>query len=297
MGSAVKFAHSLILLVFAALPGLAAESHPVTLWQIDGKHNVVFLLGSIHMLRADDHPLPAVVEAAYDEAEALVMELDMDDLDPAATQAAFNRAGMLADGRTLADLMGETAYAEAARLADAVDIPLDMLGQTKPWLAAMTVEMMLLFRIGFDPSLGIDMTMAARAQSDGKPISGLETVDDQLSFLDGLPLEAQRAMLLETLRDGADIENSIDAMITAWRNGDVETLESGLTEAFDDHEALSRMLIEARNRRWVEAIVGLLDDDEDYLVVVGALHLVGDLGVPGLLETRGTHIRQLSEPE
>ena len=293
----MNIVRGLIVLVFAAMPGLAAAGHPVTLWQIEGKHNVVFLLGSIHMLRAADHPLPAVVEAAYDEAEALVMELDMDDLDPVATQAAFNRVGMLADGRTLADLMGDAGYAEAARLADAIGIPLDMLGQTKPWLAAMTVEMMLLFRIGFDPSLGIDMTMAARAQSDGKPITGLETVDDQLSFLDGLPLEAQRAMLLETLRDGADIETSIDAMIAAWRNGDVETLESGLIDAFDDHEALSSTLIEARNRRWVESILRLLEDDEDYLVVVGALHLVGDQGVPGLLETRGTHIRQLSEPE
>jgi len=293
----VRLAHGVLLLILAAPPGLADGKHPLTLWQIQGNDNVVFLLGSIHMLRATDHPLPAAVEAAYDEAEALVMELDMDDLDPAATQAAFNRAGMLADGRTLADLMGDAGYAEAARLAEAVDIPLDMLGQTKPWLAAMTVEMMMLFRIGFDPSLGIDMTMAARAQSDGKPITGLETVDEQLSFLDGLPLEAQRAMLLETLRDSADIETSIDAMVTAWRNGDVETLESGLVDAFDDHEALSRTLIEARNRRWVERILALLDDDEDYLVVVGALHLVGDQGVPGLLETRGTHIRQLSEPE
>ena len=43
------------------------------------------------------------------------------------------------------------------------------------------------------------------------------------------------------------------------------------------------MLIEARNRRWVERILALLDDDEDYLVVVGALHLVGDYGLPCLL--------------
>lgn len=293
----MRLAHACLLLILAAQPVFAAGTHPVTLWQISGDDNVVFLLGSIHMLRATDHPLPAAVEAAYEEAEALVMELDMDDLDPAATQAAFNRAGVLADGRTLADLMGEAGYAEASRLAEAVDIPLEMLAQTKPWLAAMTVEMLLLFRIGFDPSLGIDMTMATRAQSDGKPITGLETVDEQLSFLDGLPLDAQRTMLLESLESGADIETSIDEMVTAWRNGDVRTLESGLVDAFDEHEALSRMLIEARNRRWVEQILALLDDDEDYLVVVGALHLVGDQGVPYLLEARGTHIRQLSEPE
>ena len=38
-----------------------------------------------------------------------------------------------------------------------------------------------------------------------------------------------------------------------------------------------------------------LDDDRDYLVIVGALHLVGDGGVPALLEARGVDIRQLRE--
>ena len=54
-----------------------------------------------------------VIDEAYDDAEVIVMELDMDDLDPAYTQAAFNRAGVMSDGTTLRDLMGDAAYAEA----------------------------------------------------------------------------------------------------------------------------------------------------------------------------------------
>jgi uncharacterized protein YbaP (TraB family) len=50
-----------------------------------------------------------------------------------------------------------------------------------------------------------------------------------------------------------------------------------------------------RNRRWAETIAGWLDDDRDYLVVVGALHLVGDEGVPALLEAAGFGIQQLRE--
>ncbi|HEY5642235.1 MAG TPA: TraB/GumN family protein [Woeseiaceae bacterium] len=281
-----------------AMPAVAAEGgHPVTLWQLQGQHNVVYLLGSIHMLRPQDHPLPGVIDEAYREAEVLVMELDMDDMDPAATQAAFNRAGLMTDGRSLRDLMGETAYAEAERLAAEIDVPLDMLAQAEPWLAAMTIEMMLLYRVGFNPFLGIEMTMTTRAGTDGKPILGLESVEEQLSFLDRLSPEAQRDMLLSTLRQGATLEDTIDDLILAWREGDTEALEDGLVSSIASQEELNRALVVDRNRRWVTRILDLLDDDDDYLVVVGAMHLVGDEGVPRLLEDRGTHIRQLSEPE
>ena len=289
-----------IVALFCALavPAMAAGGgHPVTLWQLQGQHNVVYLLGSIHMLRLQDHPLPRVIDDAYREAEVLVMELDMDDMDPAVTQAAFNRAGLMTDGTSLRDLMGETAYAEAERLAAEIDIPLDMLAQAEPWLAAMTIEMLLLYRVGFNPFLGIEMTMTTRAGTDGKPILGLESVEEQLSFLDNLSLGAQREMLLSALRQGATLEDTIDDLILAWREGDTEALEDGLVSSIASQDELNRALVVERNRRWVTRILDLLDDDDDYLVVVGAMHLVGDDGVPRLLEERGTHIRQLSEPE
>ena len=284
-----------LLAILVASARADEAGHPVTLWEVQGRQNVVYLLGSIHMLRAEDHPLPAAIDRAYEDAEVLVMELDMDDIDPAATQAAFAEAGVLRDGTTLADLLGETAYAEAERLASALDIPLDLLAQSEPWLAAMTVEMMLLYRIGFNPLLGVEMTMTARASADGKEIRGLESVDEQLSFLDTLSPGAQRDMLLQTLEDGAAMSESIDEMISAWRHGDTAALEAGLLAGLETHAELNEALVTGRNRRWAARIADLLDDADDYLVVVGALHLVGDDGVPRLLESAGTEIRQLSE--
>ncbi len=285
----------LLLLTVLAAPAFA-DGHPVTMWRIDGATNSVYLLGSIHLLREQDHPLPAVIDTAYEDAEVLVMELDMDDLDPVSTQAAFNRAGVLRDGRTLKDLMGDKLYAEAESAAQAVDIPIELLAQSEPWLAAMTVELMALYRIGFNPVYGVELTMTARATRDGKPIEGLETVDEQLSFLDGLPLDVQNEMLLQTLRESAGLREHIDELIRAWRHGDIATLDEGLLESIAEESELHDVLIVQRNRRWVDAILEWLDDDQDYLVIVGALHLVGDDGVPTLLERRGIGIHQLSEP-
>lgn len=273
-----------------------SEGHPVTLWRVQGVNNSVYLLGSIHLLRAEDHPLPTVIDAAYADAEVLIMELDMDDIDAARTQQLFNQSGVLRDGTTLRELMGEELYARAAAIAESNDIPIDLLAQSKPWLAAITVEMMALYRIGFNPALGIEMHLTSRAVADGKPIAGLEAVEEQLAFLDGLSLQAQRDLLLQTLEDTAGMGDSIDEMIRAWRYGDTDFLASALLDSFAEHAELNEQLVSNRNRRWVSQISELLDDRDDYLVIVGALHLVGDTGVPNLIAQQGINILQLSEP-
>ena len=286
----------LLLLACSSLSQADTAGHPLTLWRAEGATNTVYLLGSIHLLRASDHPLPTAIDAAYEDAEVLIMELDMDDLDPAATQRLFNENGVLQDGTTLRDLMGADQYARAEAAAEAIDVPIDMLAQSEPWLAAITVEMLALYRIGFNPMLGIEMHMTSKAIGDGKPIEGLEQAEDQLQFLDGLSLQAQRDMLLQTLEEGAAIAETIDELIRAWRYGDVDTLESGLLESFAEHRELHDTLVTQRNLRWAEQIDELLDDTDDYLVIVGAMHLVGADGVPNLLAEKGVQIRQLSEP-
>jgi uncharacterized protein YbaP (TraB family) len=293
----VKTSLRLLLLVLLAHPAHATESgHPVTMWEVAGAKNSVYLLGSIHLLRSEDYPLPTALDAAYSEAEVLIMEVDMDDLNPIATQTAFTTYGVLQDDRTLRDLMGDELYHEALTAADTLDIPLDMLRKTEPWYAAMTIEIMMLDRIGFDPTLGIEMYMLSKAEDDGKRIDGFETVEEQIQFLDGMSLQAQRDMLMSTLTEGAKLAEMMDELIDAWRHGDIAHLESGMLDDLKKHAELNQALVTDRNNRWVEQIEMLLDDDDDYLIVVGALHLIGSDGVPNQLERSGYHVRQLSEP-
>jgi uncharacterized protein YbaP (TraB family) len=286
-----------LLLALLAHSVSAAESgHPVTLWEVSGAKNSVYLLGSIHLLRPQDYPLPTALDTAYSDAEVLIMEVDMDDLNPFATQAAFTTYGVLHDDKTLRDLMGSELYEQALIAADAINIPLDMLNKTEPWYAAMTIEIMMLDRIGFDPTLGIEMYMMSKAQVDGKRIDGFETVEEQIQFLDGMSMQAQRDMLMSTLTESAKLGEIMDELIDAWRHGDVAHLESGMLDDLAKHEELNKALVTDRNKRWVERIEELLDDDDDYLIVVGALHLIGDQGVPNLLKKQGIGIYQLSEP-
>ena len=123
-----------------------ADEHPLLMWQLDGTKNTIYLLGSVHLLREQDHPIPSAINAAYEQADTLIMELDMDDLDPVETQMLINELGMIKDGGSLGDLMGADLYAEAEKLASDINIPLAMLSGTEPWLAAINIEQLILMR-------------------------------------------------------------------------------------------------------------------------------------------------------
>ncbi len=286
-----------LALLLAGSPAFAAENgHPLSMWQIDGVSNNIYLLGSIHMLREKDHPIPSAIYDAYSQAEALIMEIDMDDIDPVADQAIATDLGLIQDGRALPDLMGPELYAEAESLAEALQIPLRLLDKSEPWYAAINVEMMMLMRIGFSPTHGIEFHLAEIASRDNKEIFGLETTRQQLEILDRLSLPAQRDLLIQTLSDSAELSQVMDDMVDAWRHGDIEFLEKSLLADMQEFDELHQAIVVDRNRNWVVRIEDLLREKDDYLIIVGALHLVGDQGVPNLLSQRGFEVIQLHQP-
>jgi uncharacterized protein YbaP (TraB family) len=288
---------AVLLAIF--IPFLASANpggHPVPVWLVEGESNSIYLLGSVHMLRKSDHPLPSVIESAYVDADSLLMEIDMDDLDPVASQALVTRLGVLNDDRSLRELMGPERYAKAAAAALAMDIPIEMLDKTEPWLAAITVEQLALNRIGFNPIYGVELHLMAKAVADGKEIAGFESIEEQIRFLDGLSLDAQIELLLQTLDESIDISSEMDRMIDAWRHGDVQYLEENMLSDMQQYPELYRRLVVDRNQRWVDTIQAMLDDDENYLIVVGALHLIGDDGVPDLLSRLGVNVSQMHQP-
>ena len=265
------------------------------MWQTKGDHNQIYILGSIHLLRSSDYPIPSAIYDAYDEAEVLIMELDMDDMDPMHTQALVMELGMLRNGDTLESKLGHRDYAKALTLADDIGIPLSMLSGTKPWLAAVTVETMMLTRVGFNPSNGIEMHLMSRAKSDNKDIIGLETARQQIEMLDNLSEKAQNEMLMQTLAEGGQIEELLDDIIDAWRNGDVAYMEETLLADMAGSRELYRKIVVDRNKDWVRQIGALLDDDDDYLIIVGTMHLIGKDGVPQLLRNRGLLVEQVTQ--
>ena len=280
-----------LLATLAAPDGQARDQH--VLWTVEGQRNTIYLLGSIHVLRPGDGGLPLAAERAYDDAEQLVMEIDLDEAaaDPSAMLATMQQAALLPDGKTLRGVLGAD-YESIHERAGESGLDLAMLDRFAPWFVATLLLQMELAKRGFAPELGIEARLASRAGDDGKPIQGLETAEQQFAVLGGLPLEEQKRFLLMTLEESTQLDAQVDELVGAWQAGDTDALARMLSDEFDDFPELYRPLTEDRNRAWVEQLDDLLDDRDDYLVVVGALHLVGRNSVVDLLRQRGHTVTQ-----
>lgn len=285
-----RLSTGLLVLACSLLPvaySAAAPAEPrAVLWSLKGKTNTVYLLGSVHFLRPSEE-LPKSIDAAYAEAEQLLMEIDMDDLDPLHAQQVTLELGMLPEGETLETQLGAATYAKVSEYARSMGFEPMLLNRFKPWLAALTLTQLQLMKLGLDPSAGIEQRFVARAAQDHKEIGGLETLREQLAMMANLPAQQQREFLLYSVEDTERATREIDDLIAAWRIGDTQRLADLMDEGFEQYPDLYRPITVDRNRKWIAPIEALLDDRDDYLVIVGALHLVGKQSVVELLEKRG----------
>jgi hypothetical protein len=279
-----------LALAALSLASAGAAARPA-LWEIEGRGNKVWLFGSVHVLPQGGFGIEGPLAEAFTAAEQVCFEVDTSDLPQDEITALTLARAVDPEGRTLFDLLGPEAD-RARALAAAAGVELAPFARFEPWFVGLTVALLALQQHGFDVEHGVEKVMEGAADRDGKQRCGLETFDEQLGFLDGLPPGLQHEILLQTLEEAGDIEAEMRALLAAWQDGDTRSLARLLEEDFKDYPGLDDKLIYERNERWADKVSAMLGGSDDVLLVVGALHLVGPRGLPRLLERRGFRVRR-----
>jgi uncharacterized protein YbaP (TraB family) len=272
----------------ALLAAGAARAEPA-LWQVTGGASTVWLFGSVHLLPEGGFAVDGALEDALGEADRVCMEIDPGAQDEATTASITLQRAVDPEGRDLFELLGDEAE-RVRTAAEEAGVPVEALAAFEPWFAGLTVSVLALQSHGYDVQHGVEQVIQAKAQAGGKPGCGLETLDGQLGMLDALPADLQAEILMQAIEEAGDIESLIEPMLAAWRDGDEAGLEQSLEDDFEGYPELAEALIYRRNERWADQVAGMLEDDESVLVVVGAMHLVGDRGLPSLLRERGYRV-------
>jgi uncharacterized protein YbaP (TraB family) len=280
------------LVLWAWTPASRADTALHSLWELHGKHNTVFLLGSIHVLRPGDYPLSPAVMQAYSSSKSLLMEINLEDMDLEQLQAEMMAGAMLPDGKSLPEVLGPKRYSRAQTLAREVGVELSTFDRFAPWFAAEAISQLQLLQLGFQPTSGVEMYFLERARSDGKSIAGLETVHDQIALFEGLSMDAQAEYLVSSLEQAHELPKQVDDMVHAWQRGDTAWFDDHLKSELGRDPALYQAVLAARNRKWIPKIEALLNDDKNYLVIVGTGHLVGRNSVIDLLKKDGVGATQ-----
>jgi uncharacterized protein YbaP (TraB family) len=250
------------------------------------------VLGSIHTLRASDYPLAPAIMDAYGNSKALVMEIDLNEMESPDVQAEMLQSAALPEGKSLEQIVGPARYARAQSLVHDVGLDLSMFGGYAPWFVAEAVSQLQLAQLGFDPQSGVEMFFMGRARGDGKDVSGLETAHEQLSIFESMPIEAQAEYMMSSLEQAHDLPKQVNDMVQAWRRGDTAWFQTEIKSDLGKDPALYQSLVVARNRKWIAKIEAMLDDDKNYLIIVGTAHLVGPDSVIALLKKDGIRAAQ-----
>ncbi len=269
----------------AALLATSAAAQPLV-WRVQGAGATHYIAGSVHALRDSDHPLPAAYANAYAATTQLVLEVDINETDGGRARQLALDAGKLPRGRTLCKTLGERDCAAAEKLAKTAGLSLRRMARYEPWLAALTLTAEGLHEHGLDAALGVDRHMVERARADQRRVLGLETAADQFAAFDGLPPAVQTRLLLDSLQQLPTLPTELEAIVAAWRDGDLAALaaqQDGIGEAPELHRAL----FAERHARWLPRLEQVLASTTPTLVVVGAQHLVGPDSILLALERAG----------
>jgi uncharacterized protein YbaP (TraB family) len=200
---------------------------------------------------------------------------------------------MFDEDKTLEDAIGAQRYQRVEQEGNRLGLPVEALQQLQPWLVAMTLAQLQYMKLGFDPEQGVEKQLERKAVQDHKEITGLETLEEQLGLLAGLSATDQAKFLDLTLEEMHEMQGETESLLGAWRSGNAQQLAAMLSDEYKVAPSLYRMLIADRNKRWMPQIEKLLRGDKDYLIVVGALHLVGNGGLLELTKAKGFAAKQL----
>ena len=289
---------ALLALLLATWAGLAAAAGPLFLWELKDARGELrgWLYGTIHVCDAACFPLPAPVRDALAAADGLALELDP--ADPA-LGPALARAGVLAPGRQVDELLPPALRPRLAAALVAVGVPDASVRRLQPWLLGTLMTLQAARLAGFYTEQGIDLWLANQARARGLPLWPLETVERQIAALSAGGDTAQLASLVEIIEliEAQSGPRYFAAMLGAWRRGDLAALDHLLRDemASPDMAPLLADLLDQRNAEMLEAIMARLQPGQRPFIAVGAGHLGGPAGLLELLAQRGWRPVQVVE--
>ncbi|MEM9175448.1 MAG: TraB/GumN family protein [Myxococcota bacterium] len=261
----------------------------------------LFLLGTLHAGPADGWRFSPEIERVISTADTLVMEIDLAALDPDTVASATAERVILQDGKRLPDVLSpETNAVLDARDADLAAVGLTARARSlyEPWFLFVGLSELVVQRSNLDLRASAEAAILARFR--GQETLALETFLFQLDMLDGMPLSLQDLMLRDALERLDEADEDLIELVDAWRRADRPRLIEEARAGIDEHPGLEQVyerILDDRNAAWIGKLEAIARDrtreEQTVLVAVGALHLVGEKGVPALLEQAGYTVTRI----
>ena len=246
------------------------------LWVVKDDDTTIYLFGTVHVLKPGLSWFDEAVKAAFDNSGNLVMELPPQDPAKAGeTQQIVLGLARATDGKTLTEKLPADKRAAYAAVLAQFGQPANAFDAFEPWFASVILSQLALAKAGFAPDSGAEAQLTAAAKAASKPATGLETLEQQLSYFHSLPQADQVKFLLSTVDEMAQLGPKLDQLASKWSQGDPNGLADLLNEDIANEPTLYKVLLKDRNTRWAAWIDSRMKQPGTVFVAVGAGHLAG----------------------
>ncbi len=283
----IRYAFAGLILLFSN----ANAQSPV--WMIEKDDSLMFIGGTIHILTAQDYPLPDAFEKAYRQSQRVIFETDLNKMESPEFQQYILAELSYSDGRNLKQVLREDTYLSVSDFFSERGMSMSSIDNFKPGMVATLMTVVELQRLGID-GIGVDAHFNQRVNQDQKASGQLESVEAQVAFIANMGADNPDEMLAYNLADIKQLPELWQSMQKAWRSGNLAALdEVAASPLRNDFPEVYQALLVDRNNAWMPQIVAWSKTVEVEFVLVGVLHLVGNEGLLTQLSRRGYKITQL----
>ncbi len=264
------------------------------LWQVKDEDTTIYLFGTVHVMKPGIDWFGGNVKKAFDTSDELMLEIIEPD-DPQAIGTTMATMALAKDGVKLSDRLAPEARGKYQAAMQENGLPWQTFEMFYPWMSGMALSVAPLERLGYKSDLGAEKILRASAQSAGKKVGALETVQEQIGFFAGLPMEQQIEFLNATVDGLPDMETEFADLLKYWQAGKPDKLAKSMNESLEATPELAQVLLVGRNANWAKWIKARLNQPGTVFIAVGAGHLAGKGSVQDQLKALGVASRRVAE--
>lgn len=272
---------------------VSAQQPKTLLWQVSGNglSKPSFVFGTMHLLCSAEEMMSDSLLSALSKSEQVFFEIDMDN--PGEMLGVFKFIRMK-DNKKISDLLSPDEYQRVKNYFSnkKTVLPLSMMERFKPYfVAAMLSEA----KMSCGTKTGMEELILKQAKKEGKPISGLETIEFQASVFDSIPYDEQAKELLKAIDEEAKQDSFTNRMAAIYLAQDLDQIEQLTLDEEGGVSSYLELFLYGRNANWIPAMEAAMKK-QPALFAVGAAHLPGDKGVLSLLKKAGYTVVPVLNP-
>lgn len=277
----------------------------------EGSNNKLYLFGSIHVADDRAYPLPDKVMKAYEESDALAVEVDVVGLTKNLNlQVDTLKVMLIPDGTTVKNCLEEETYQMMVDYLKKNKMYYSSYEYYKPALHYSLISSLQAEKTGLKATKGIDLYFLEEAYKDEKEILEIESAISQYQMLASLPDELFDFFIQNSIKHEDEMIRGTNELYENWLKGDSEELLETLNEENSDYEeynnveyfdSLAGMLeeyntkmIDERNELMLNKAKEYYGSGKDVFYVVGLAHIIGDEGLAESLKNEGYTINLVS---